>query len=158
MREIPALVLESFARNGRVNAALIAALTADDLTRSNGPDGNTIAELLAHIADFRRGWLSRISPAHAEQLTRSSDQAGVSELQAAFEAGDRAALEAVQAAYAEGRTFEAAYRSDPAHFLQHTLVHDSHHRGQIFTLLRQSGRSAEQMDEIEEAVWPIWRE
>lgn len=158
MSELPALLLESFDRNGRVNAALLAALTPADLTLSNGPDGNTVGQLLAHMAGFRRGWLSEISPAHAQGLTRASADAGLTELQAAFEAGDRAALQAVQAAYDEGRSFEAAYSSDPAHFLQHTIVHDSHHRGQIFTLLRQGGRSEAQMDEIEEATWPIWRE
>ena len=69
----------------------------------------------------------------------------------------------MQDALQEGRKFddpwkEGAYQSNPAHFLQHTIVHDSHHRGQIMALLRMNGRSQEQMEEIEEATWPIWRE
>ena len=39
----------------------------------------------------------------------------------------------------------------------HTIVHDSHHRGQILSLIRQGGRTAEQMDALD-AYWAIWRE
>ena len=52
---------------------------------------------------------------------------------------------------------EGTYRSDPAHFLMHTIVHDSHHRGQILSLIRQGGRTPEQMDALD-SHWAIWRE
>ncbi|MFC4452898.1 DinB family protein [Deinococcus sonorensis] len=163
MEPLPALLLESFNRNGRVNAALLDLLTPADLSLKDGPEGNGLGELLAHMAGFRRGWLVNISPAHAEHLSEIKDDADLDTLRAAFAAGDAAALAAVQDAVQEGRAFadpwnEGAYASHPAHFLQHTIVHDSHHRGQIMTLLRQSGRSREQMDALEEASWPIWRE
>lgn len=157
-KALPAVLVESFTRNGRVNAGLLAALTPTDLALSNGQDGNSVGELLAHMAGFRRGWLGRISPEHAEGLASVSSGDGLEALQAAFATGDQAALGAVRNALRNGLRFERAYQSDPAHFLLHTMIHDSHHRGQIFTLLRQSGRAAEQMDELEEAVWPIWRE
>ena len=158
MSGVDAILVESFARNGRVNSALISALSPADLALEDAPEGNSVGELLAHMAGFRRGWLSRISPAHAEPLTEVKDAAGLDELKAAFAAGDEAALHAVREAYSQGTRFETAYASDPAHFLLHTLIHDSHHRGQIMTLLRQSGRNAEQMESLEEATWPIWRE
>jgi uncharacterized damage-inducible protein DinB len=153
-----AVLLDSFSRNGRVNAALLSALTPPDLALSDGPEGNGVGELLAHMAGFRRGWLGRVSSSHAEHLAKVEDDAGLDELKAAFTAGDQAVLDAVQAAYSQDTKFERAYVSDPAHFLLHTLIHDSHHRGQIMTLLRQNGRNAEQMEALEEATWPIWRE
>jgi uncharacterized damage-inducible protein DinB len=156
------LLVESFARNGRVNLAVLDVLSAADLSTEDGPDGNSVGDLLSHMAGFRRGWLSNISPAHADGLAEVNAQSDLQTLRAAFSAGDAAALKAVQDALQEGRAFadpwkEGAYQSNPAHFLQHTIVHDSHHRGQIATLLRQSGRSKEQMDELEEATWPVWR-
>ena len=153
-----AVLLDSFSRNGRVNAALLGALTPPDLALEDGPDGNSVGELLAHMVGFRRGWLGRVSPPYAEHLAKVEDAAGLDELKAAFTAGDQAVLDAVQAAYSQGTKFERAYVSDTAHFLLHTLIHDSHHRGQIMTLLRQNGRNAEQMEALEEATWPIWRE
>jgi len=163
MSELDALLSESFARNGRVNAALLAALTPGDLALKDGSEGNSVGELLAHLAGFRRGWLENISPPHAEGLTKVDDDADTAALGAAFSAGDAAALKAVQDALREGRIFddpwkEGAYASNPAHFLQHTIVHDSHHRGQITTLLRRSGWTKERLEALEEATWPVWRE
>jgi uncharacterized damage-inducible protein DinB len=159
---LDALLVESFARNGRVNDALLSALSAADLVLEDAPEGNGVGELLAHMAGFRLGWLSNISPAHSEGLVKVEDDADLEALQAAFSAGDAAALNAVQNALAEGQALadpwkEGAYQSNPAHFLQHTIVHDSHHRGQIATLLRQSGWTKERLEALEEATWPVWR-
>ena len=86
----------------------------------------------------------------------------LSKLADAFRLGDEAALRAVQSALAEGRTYpdphgEGTYQSNPAHFLQHIIVHDSHHRGQVLSLLRLGGRTPEQMDALDDH-WAIWRE
>ncbi|PNY81199.1 DinB family protein [Deinococcus koreensis] len=168
------LLLESFRRNARVNAFLLEALTPADYDLSDGRGGMTVAQTLRHMASFRVGWLWNISREHAEPLldhTRKDadgdpqwrwHEKAPHELGDAFTAGDEAAVTAVQAALEEGRTFpdpwnEGTYQTSPAHFLQHTIVHDSHHRGQILTLLREGGRSKEDMDKLDEH-WAIWRE
>jgi len=165
-RELPALLVEAFHRNGRVNATLLDHLTDADLGTSDGQGGLSIGQHLEHLLGFRKGWLGYISPAHTDLITYATNEGDnrywdttldLGALRGAFEEGDRAALTAVQDAYRDGRTFERAYASDPAHFLMHALVHDAHHRGQITTLLRQHGRSLEQMDELDGATWPIWR-
>ncbi|GBF05487.1 putative DinB family protein [Deinococcus aerius] len=166
-RELPAVLLESFQRNGRVNAAMLDAITEADLDLSDGQGGMSVGQHLEHLAGMRRYWVGRVSPAHAEAMTFTTQEAdqrfwtvtlSPAELREAFSQGDAAALEAVQSAYAEGRSFTGVYESDPAHFLQHTIVHDAHHRGQVMNLLRRGGRSLEQMDALEQATWPIWKE
>ncbi len=169
---LESILLESFRRNGRVNAAVLAAVGEADLDTSDGRGGWSVGQHLGHLANFRKDWLSNISAKHADELP---DVIGAStpgfvltmrdpaRLAAAFSAGDEAALRAVQDALREGRAFddpwkEGAYASNPAHFLQHIIVHDSHHRGQVMSLLRQGGRTQEQMNELDEASWPIWRE
>lgn len=161
------LLLDSFERNARVNRVVIDAISEDEWAVSDGRGGRSIGQLLGELAEFRYGWLMAISPAHAESIPSvvEGDEPDfrltattIEELHAAFEAGDAAAKKAVLEAIAEGRTFSRAYESHPAHFLQHILVHDAHHRGQIMTLLRQSGRSASSMDDLERTTWPIWRE
>ena len=164
--ETSVLLQDSFRRNGEVNAALLDHLIDADLTLADGQGGLSIGQHLEHLVGVRRYWLGRVAPASVERLhyiTLEGDNRfwdltlDLPTLKAAFEESDAVALEAVQNAYKEGRKFSGVYESDPAHFLQHMLVHDSHHRGQIMTLLRQCGRSLEQMDALEQATWPIWK-
>ena len=161
------LILESFDRNGRVNRAVLTSLEMSDLAIDDGAGGWNVGQLLAEMAGFRYGWLTRVSPRHAESVPSVVDGnetdfwltvKSIAELQEGFDAGDRAAREAVVSAVDEGRKFQGAYESHPIHFLQHTIVHDSHHRGQIMTLLRQAGRPAEAREQLEQETWPIWRE
>ncbi|MPY67489.1 DUF664 domain-containing protein [Deinococcus sp. SDU3-2] len=168
------LLLDSFRRNGRVNETVLAALTPADFDLSDGRGGWTIERHLRHMAGFRVGWLWNLSREHADPLLdhtqRDADgdpqwrwhDCPPAELAAAFAAGDEATVNAVQAHLDSGEPFadpwnEGAYRSHPAHFLQHTIVHDSHHRGQIMALLRLGGRTKEEMDALDDH-WAIWRE
>lgn len=161
-----ALILDAFDRNARVNRAVLAAFDMDVLNYSDGVGGFNIGQHLADIVEFRRGWLSKVSPKNMERLDDPTDGAAptwlraksIQELQAAFDAGDAAMRNAVVAAVQEGRSFEGYYQSHPAALIQHCIVHDAHHRGQIMALLRQSGRPAEAREALEEATWPIWRE
>lgn len=168
------LLHESFARNGRVNAFLLRALKPEDHDLSDGQGGMSVAQILRHMARFRVGWLWNLSREHAMPLLDGTRQDAdgdpvwrwqdqpQSALDAAFKAGDEAALHAVQAALEASRAFDdpyggGAYTSNPAHFLQHTIVHDSHHRGQIMALLRLGGRTPQDMDALDDH-WAIWRE
>jgi len=160
-----ALLFEAFDRNSRVTRALLDSLTMDDLQYSDGVGGFNIGQHLADIVEFRPGWLSRVSPAHAKGITDVTGDSptwlmvsSVAELQNAFDEGDSAMKLAVLEAVKEGRGFVGYYETHPAHLMQHCIVHDSHHRGQILALLRQAGRPAEQRSELEDATWSIWRE
>lgn len=167
--DVPAelkVIFEAFERNSRVTRALLATMKMEDLDYSDGVGGFSIGQHVADIVDFRPGWLSKVSPKHAEQVPDVTDPndpnwlaaKSIEELQAAFDAGDAAVKEAVLSAVQEGRSFEKVYESHPAQFMVHTIVHDSHHRGQILALLRQAGRPAEVREELEEKTWAMWRE
>ena len=160
-------LLESFSRNGRVNAALLSAITAADLTASDGQGGWNVGQHLGHLAEFRYEWLTLISPEHAAALPSvlEGDEQGfhlttndIAVLAGAFSAGDGAALTAVTRALEENMSFKGAYESHPVHFLQHILVHDAHHRGQVVSLLRRSGWPSAQLVALENALWPSGRE
>ena len=161
------LLLESFSRNGRVNDVILSALTEADLNLADGQGGWNIGQHLGHLAEFRYGWLNFISPQHAENIpsVAEGDQQNfqlttqnLADLKQAFAAGDAAALEAVTSALRENRSFEGAYKSHPAHFLQHIIVHDSHHRGQVISLLRRGSWTREQLGTLDDATWTIWNE
>lgn len=161
---VPELILESFGRNARANTALIDHLSDADLDLSDHQGGMSVVEQVAHMAGFRKDWLNEISPAHAGAIdfelgpNNTLVTRDLGELRQALTESDAAALAAVETALSEHRNFEGQYESHPVHFLQHILVHDAHYRGQLMTLLRQGGHTAEQMAALERATWPIWRE
>lgn len=159
-------ILLAFERNSRVNAAMLAGIDDNDLAFAAAGSWS-IGKHLCHLASFRYGWLTVVSPEHAGTLTpiieyREDDftplAQHVDEISNAFRDGDAAVLAAVNLALAEGRRFDKAYGSHPTGFLVHVLIHDAHHRGQVMSLLRQSGRTKHDMELLEEASWPIWRE
>lgn len=160
------IVFESFDRNARVTRMLLDTLTMEDLNHSDGMGGFSVGQHLADIVEFRPGWLSRVSPQHAAQVPNVIDDSSptwlgvksIAELQAAFDAGDAAVKAAVLEAVNEGRGFEGVYETHPAHFIQHCIVHDSHHRGQIAALLRQAGRPQQVRQKLEDESWAVWRE
>lgn len=161
------LLLESFRRNSRVNEVVFNTLTEADLTLADGQGGWNVGQHLGHLAEFRYGWLSHISPPHAKDIPSVVEgdannfyltARNLNEVKRAFTAGDEAALEAVMNALDENRLFEEAYKSHPAHFLQHIIVHDAHHRGQILSLLRRGGWARERINDLDDATWSIWNE
>lgn len=164
--ELLRIPFESFERNARVNRLTLATITSADLPYSDGFGGFSIGQHLADCILFRPGWLREVAPRYVGTLEDlyepdsptwlASDD--IDTLQAAFEAGDAAVKAAVLEAVADGRTFENAYRSHPVHFIQHCIVHDSHHRGQVLALLRQAGRSKEEREALEGPSWAVWRE
>ncbi len=160
------VLLESFRRNGQVNAALLEHLAPADLEFSDGVGGLSIGQHLEHLVGVRKFWLEQVAPTFAAALQYHTLEGHnrfwqvtleLSTMAAAFAEGDQAVLAAVQAAYSSATPFEKYFSSDPAHFLQQTLVHDAHHRGQIIVLLRQHGRTLEEMSQLEGATWPIWK-
>lgn len=160
------LLFESFDRNARVTRALLDTLTMEDLSYEDGLGGFSVGQHLADIVSFRRDWLSRVAPEYVERARNVIDEAAptwlgvssISELQEGFDEGDAAMKAAVLDAVKECRGFVGYYESHPAHLMQHCIVHDSHHRGQILALLRQAGRPADVREELEGLSWAIWRE
>lgn len=169
---IPEALLETFKRNARVNEYIFEHLTPEDLALSDGKGGGTVLQLLSHMASSRGGWLLNmgLSPEHATEIKSLAGDVNLwewqardlTEMRAMFAVSDRATLEAVEAHLHSGEPFgdphgAKAFPSDPVYFLPYMIVHDSHHRGQIMALLRQSGRSQTQLDALEEQ-WDIWRD
>lgn len=166
----PALMLVAFRRNARVNAHLLDDLTDADLALSDGRGGMTVAQMLSHMGASRGGWLAEMSPEYvASTVALTGDtpiwswhSADLAVIRAMLDAGDEAAMLAVQAHLASGEPFAdprgvGTFPSNPALFLLYMIVHDANHRGQIVALLRQNGASTERLDHLEDQ-WNIWRE
>ena len=159
-------LVEAFSRNGRVNAALLSAVTEDDFGLSDGQGGMSVGQLLEHLVGVRKVYLERVGSKFADQITVQTEEGDqqfwtvtltIGQLERAFVEADAAVLNAVQDASNGGRSFLKYFASNPVQMLTLMLVHDANHRGQITTLLRQGGRSEKQLSQLAAATWPIWR-
>lgn len=159
------LMFDFFARNGEVNRLTLDALNDDLLGFEDESGGFSIGQHLADMLSVRYDRLEQVSPAHSKAIDdptvpdsptwlRADTVAGV---RADFDACDAAVVAAVRDAIREGRAFEPWYASHPAALLQHCIVHDAHHRGQIAALVRRSGRSRDERDALEDRSWALWR-
>ena len=162
------VVLDSFDRNSRVNEIILDTLEERELDLDDGAGGWNVRMHLAHLAEFRRDWLSWVASEFAAGLPQVAEydqdegmrllQGDLHVIRAALKAGDEAVRAAVINRIESGRSLDGAYGTHPAHFLQHTIVHDSHHRGHLMGLLRRGGRTPQQMGQLEDATWSIWNE
>ncbi len=160
-------LVEAYHRNGRVNSALLNAVTEADFGLSDGQGGMSVGQLLEHLVGVRKVYLDRVGSRFANQITVRTEEGdqqfwnvtlSVEQLRQAFVESDTAVLNAVQDALNGGGNFVNYFASNPVQMLTLMLVHDANHRGQITTLLRQGGRSQEQLSRLSGATWPIWRE
>lgn len=159
------VVLESFSRNARVNRSLLGALTSEHLDLRDPAGGWTIGQHLCDMIDFRRSWMETIAPEQAEKVTylhqvlENNDFAprtkDLQEIQQILDQADAQSLEAVQQKLSSNTGFEKVYETHPLMFLQHALVHDAHHRGQILMVLRMNGTPWAESDG---PMWAPWRE
>jgi uncharacterized damage-inducible protein DinB len=137
--EVDRELLEEFARNGRVNEYLVGALP-DTLWRvpPAGGRGRTIAAIVAHMQSVRRTFArmggARPGPPSLDRLTATRPQAqralrqSTADLTALFEA----AL-AAQQSRVKGMPRRLI------NMLVYLMLHDAHHRGQIFMVAKGLG-------------------
>lgn len=159
------VLTEAWRRNARVNEGLLDHLSPELMKVSDGHGGWTVGQHVVEMLGFRKDWLSRISPRHQEKLevmyrvvgeTFEPTTLDSQVLKAAFRDADAAALAAVTDALAAGGSFgKSTYATHPALFIQHAIVHDAHHRGQLLMTLRLGGCRWEQADD---PMWAPWRE
>jgi uncharacterized damage-inducible protein DinB len=124
--------------NCRITRYLVENLDAK-AWHAKTPDGKgrTVAAIVAHIHNVRRMWLKAAGSKNIpEQLEK--EKLSAKEALAALDES-AAALHALVAESLATGTRVKGFKPDTAAFLGYIIAHDSHHRGQIAMLVRQTG-------------------
>jgi uncharacterized damage-inducible protein DinB len=135
---LPLTILRTLDINNRITRYLVENLDpkAWDAPTPGGK-GRNVAAIVAHIHNVRRMWLKAAdSKEIPEQLEKG--KLNTKEALAALD-GSAAALHAlVNDSLAFGVRIKG-FKPDTTAFVGYIIAHDSHHRGQIAMLVRQSG-------------------
>ena len=146
---------------------LLDELSAAELSYAERWNGMSVRQLLEHLLDYRREWIMQVSPALAERLgdvavlAPLGGQVYQAALKKAFHTSKWVAIRAAEQAVRQRLDWDGVNQpspGDPTHLLLDTIMHESYHRGQIMTLIRQHGHSARRSLALERAMLPGWRQ
>lgn len=137
-------LLRAYAASAAVTPFLVSRLDpAIWRTKPDFPKGKAIAWIVAHLHNCGLRYLERTAP--GVPVPDELDRFEVTPAQAvrALRAKRKAVLSIVGAALAgDGRI--VGFPHSAAEYLAYYMVHDGHHRGQIFQIARMLGRPLDQ--------------
>ncbi len=133
-------LLDSFAINEKANQLLVAHIS-DDAWRADSltGKGRTIASIAAHIHHVRLMWLSAADKTAKVPAKLEPDKVSKEQVQSALKASASAIEKLLMKALEDPAGKVPNFRPDVVAFVGYLISHDSHHRGQIAMLARQTG-------------------
>lgn len=130
--------IETWRIHNRIHAYLLDALDAAALAAAPQPKGRTVGSQFAHIHNVRKMWLAQAAPdldAPLEKLDPGAQT--VDDLKRHLADSGEAIAAQLARAFETGKM--KGFKPSPSAFLGYLIAHESHHRGQILTTLKQNG-------------------
>jgi uncharacterized damage-inducible protein DinB len=132
--------LETWDLHNRINLYVLDAIDPESLGDVSPAKGRTVGELFAHLHNVRLMWLKAAAPELLKNLNKiEKTEAGKKSLlrKSLLDSGIAIGLLLKNALEADGRV--KGFKPRGLAFMGYMISHESHHRGQVVMLLRQSG-------------------
>jgi uncharacterized damage-inducible protein DinB len=133
-------VVETWEIHNRINLYILDAIATEALSDVSPAKGRTVGELFAHLHNVRLMWLKAAAPDLLKNLTKiEKAETRKKDLlsKALVESGLAIGSLLHNSLAADGRV--KGFKPHAAAFAGYMISHESHHRGQIVLLLKQSG-------------------
>jgi uncharacterized damage-inducible protein DinB len=125
----------------RIGIELVGAISAAGLrVAPAGPRARTLAQVFAHQHNVRFAWLRHFEPVAVRGVTpfgKGAQPTGAALRRALTTSGN--AVERFLARALTGEARIKSFRRSPVRWVSYLISHESHHRGQIATALKQHG-------------------
>ena len=134
-------LLETWEIHNRINLYLLDAIEATSLNdMPAGSKGRSVGEQIAHLHNVRLMWLKAAAPALLDELEKVEKESATDKtlLKTSLERSGKAIDKLLADSAANGGKIKG-FKPHVGAFLGYMISHESHHRGQIMLVLKQSG-------------------
>jgi uncharacterized damage-inducible protein DinB len=143
-------LIETWHIHNRINMYLLNAIDEGHLADVSASKGRNAGEQFAHIHNVRLMWLKVAAPELLDVLPKINKQAITKQIlaDALAKSGDAMAI-LLQRGFETGKI--RGFKPHAAAFFGYFISHESHHRGQIMLILKQSGHRIDQ--KVQYGLW-----
>ncbi|HWB25155.1 MAG TPA: DinB family protein [Chitinophagaceae bacterium] len=142
--------LDTWHIHNRINLYLLEAIEEEYLADVSASKGRTAGEQFAHMHNVRLMWLKAAVPEMLGDMNKIEKETITKKILAeALAKSGNAVAELLKKGFESGKI--KGFKPHPAAFLGYLISHESHHRGQVMLILKQSGHKIDQ--KVQYGLW-----